>query len=212
MDEKDNIEVLSLNANGLPESIKLSHIHSWPLKTDVHCWWCIHSFDTTPCPMVHRVVDRNNTMQVSGIFCSWNCAKAYILKNKKSNVTPLLNQTRLIQKIYNETLSIKPAPSIHAYLKQFGGTMTIEEYRSKFITHICDSNKPKVKDNIKNINFIKVNEDQKAHYCYEKVFGFMNTNVADVVPEVQSEYKLKRSKPLKKKGSLEESMGLKVLT
>lgn len=69
-----------------------------------------------------------------GCFCSFNCAKAYILSNKHN--TMFENSQYLLLKMYNEMYNKKitkiiPAPSFRI-LKPFGGNTDIYDFRSNF--------------------------------------------------------------------------------
>jgi len=115
----------------------IKNIHSdldqeWPEKTDISCWWCCHQFTCCPCTMPTKYDPLRKRFEFSGIFCSWNCAKAYSLginDHSRFNRTPLI--TLLVQQMYGtvEAVSIKPSPPRQC-LKMFGGYMTIEQFRN----------------------------------------------------------------------------------
>ena len=115
----------------------IKNIHSdldqqWPEKTDISCWWCCHQFTNCPCTMPVKHDPRRNRFEFSGIFCSWNCAKAYSLginDHSRFTRTPLIGL--LVQQMYGtqESVSIKSAPPRQC-LKIFGGYMTIEQFRN----------------------------------------------------------------------------------
>jgi hypothetical protein len=95
------------------------------------CWWCVHSLPQKPC--IHlpiRYDDRLNRFTTIGNFCSWQCAKAYALDMntaQSGEVQSILALMRLRSLGHYEPLW--PAPK-RQFLKCFGGTMTIEEFRS----------------------------------------------------------------------------------
>jgi hypothetical protein len=102
-------------------------------KTDVHCWWCCHSFDTMPCLLPEKYYD--NKYYVFGCFCSYNCALAYnidIDDYKTNERTTLLNY--LYYEIYKLDTKLEIALP-RTSLKIFGGPLTIEEYRKILITN-----------------------------------------------------------------------------
>jgi hypothetical protein len=79
--------------------------------------------------------------ETDGVFCSFNCAMAYILDNKKSNRL-YDNSEMLLIKMYNDIMlsddkitenvfSIDPAPNWRL-LKEYGGSLSIEEFRNNF--------------------------------------------------------------------------------
>lgn len=207
IDELDNMDII-YNNNELPIKIKKCcsvQKGSWPLKTNIWCWWCMHSFDTVPCPVIRRYNNKTDTLHVEGMFCSWNCAKAYIIKNKKSHITAMGLQTLLYQKFQKKTSRIKASPPVYC-LKEFGGNIDIEEYRRKYATHTCKQEE--VKNNLSEVRIDQVNED--PDYSYNTVFGFVNTEDKQVEGHGHetANLKLKRSKPIKSKGTLQQTMGL----
>jgi hypothetical protein len=112
-------------------TIKNLHFDTLPEKTNICCWWCCHAFDECPCTLpVQR--GKNDTFDCIGIFCSWNCTKAYhyytVDYKKKNNSMDLIHS--LLQSVYgvNKSLSIKPAPPRQC-LDMFGGYMSISEFR-----------------------------------------------------------------------------------
>ena len=80
--------------------------------------------------------------KVTGNFCSPNCVKSYALNSKiyaKNSYLVGFMYRQLFGAYYN----IKPAPPIQC-LKEYGGKLTIEEYRKNFdnkkkyeLKHIC---------------------------------------------------------------------------
>jgi hypothetical protein len=102
-------------------------------KTDVHCWWCCHQFDTMPCMLPEKYYE--NKYYVFGCFCSYNCALAYNidLDDYKTNErVTLLNY--LYYEIYKSDIKLEIALP-RTSLKIFGGPLTIEEYRKILITN-----------------------------------------------------------------------------
>jgi hypothetical protein len=122
----------------------------WPEKTDIHCWWCCHKFDSCPCTMPTKYDPLRKRFTFTGIFCSWNCVKANNfemgdhLKYQRSELITLL-----IQQIYGITkaINIKPAPPRQC-LKMFGGYLSIDEFRNN------NSYVESYKINLLNYNFI----------------------------------------------------------
>ena len=106
----------------------------WPEKTDLHCWWCCHKFDTSPCTLPTNYDSYKKKYTFVGVFCSWNCTKSYnIEKNdyKKAERSGLI--TLLVKQLYgmSESILIKSAPPRQC-LKMFGGYMDISEFRDNF--------------------------------------------------------------------------------
>jgi hypothetical protein len=122
---------------------------SWPETSDIHCWWCCHKFTCCPCTLPTKYDQLRKRFTFTGIFCSWNCVKAYNfekgdhLKYQRSELITLL-----IKQMYGITksLGIKPAPPRQC-LKIFGGYLTIDEFRNG------NSNVESYKINLLNYNY-----------------------------------------------------------
>lgn len=132
-------------------------IQTWPLTTDIHCLWCCHSFSTVPIPLPMSRHEFDCTYyRCRGLFCSFNCAKAYAFSLRDSQVgnrcTYLFEllyhmcyygvvsrvemQRRTIENTYSlwgGHVGIKPAPD-RTLLNTFGGSLSIDQYRTGFLT------------------------------------------------------------------------------
>lgn len=103
---------------------------NWPVDSDICCWWCCHPFSTVPIPAVKGYDDRRDSFALQGVFCSWSCAKAYLMDSGSrdwSRNTMYLCQLR--RRVEGKLMPITPAPN-RFFLKMFGGTMSIEEFRA----------------------------------------------------------------------------------
>ena len=95
------------------------------------CWWCVHDLPQRPC--IHLPIkydDKLNRFTTIGNFCSWQCAKAYALDTisaKSGEVQSFLAMMRL--RAFGKYVPLWPAPK-RQFLKCFGGTMSIEEFRA----------------------------------------------------------------------------------
>ena len=72
--------------------------------------------------------------ETDGIFCSFQCCLAFILDNKHNRMYDMSEM--LLTKIYNKinntkAITITPAPS-WKILKEYGGHLSIEKFRSNF--------------------------------------------------------------------------------
>jgi len=117
----------------------------WPLKTDILCFNCCHSFDGVPVPLPTIYDKKRKIYFCHGNFCSWQCSKAYNINemptagqgNRNMNISLLSRQMWSNYKSEKSTgntvysIPIDPAPR-RSELKVFGGTKTIEEYRRGF--------------------------------------------------------------------------------
>lgn len=98
---------------------------SWPSRSPFACWWCRHTFETYP--KVAPVWIRGDEVEVIGNFCTWNCSKAYCMKEFRR--LDLFNTFyhKLFQAHANEVVA---APSFLT-IDTFGGPMTIQSFRSR---------------------------------------------------------------------------------
>ena len=101
----------------------------WPSKTNIHCWWCCHQFDTVPIAAPFKCDDIINKFYVRGNFCSFNCITAYCRNEKNCN---FLEIKIMIQNMarHLKVINTKSAPPREA-LKIFGGYLDIEEFRNR---------------------------------------------------------------------------------
>lgn len=95
------------------------------------CYWCVHSLPQLPC--IHLPVRYNEKTKVFGTignFCSWACAKAYAIDMGTSRAGEIQSFLALMRKhAFGKSVNLWPAPKREA-LACFGGTMTIEEFRT----------------------------------------------------------------------------------
>jgi hypothetical protein len=99
-------------------------------KTDISCWWCCHNFECVPWGIPQKYVENN--FELYGVFCSANCALAYLLDMDRDEdylweKVALLNL--LHYKVYGKYENIIPSPNKIA-LQKFGGSMTLEEFHN----------------------------------------------------------------------------------
>lgn len=152
------------------------------------CWWCRYSFES-PQVCLPETIFRNK-IKSFGVFCSYNCALSYNINLNDENISKrssLLNY--LYKKTYNKNVEIIKAPD-WKILQDYGGPISIDEYRKNFILNSFEYNyiKPPFISRIYQIE--KINKNKKKPKKNDLV--------------------LKRSKPLNtSKYSLESTMGLK---
>lgn len=182
--------------------------NNWPKKTDIHCWWCCHSFNTVPVAIPTKYC--NDSFTVYGCFCSYNCAMAYIFNTYNLNTWEQYSLLKLMYyKTTNLNTDIKCAPK-KEILTKFGGTVDINSFRKSFtlynlsyryitppmtsiISHIIEDSS---NNNLQSLNQINENNFQSK----------INTQ-----SPLTTQYKLKRVKSLiNTKNSLEVTMGLKI--
>lgn len=99
-------------------------------STDICCWWDSESFSTTPCAI--PLSRDKDGYQMHGVFCSHNCACAYLfnepeVKDKIWSSYSLLNT--ICKRIYGSDFKkVQMAPPRQA-LKKFGGHLGIQAFR-----------------------------------------------------------------------------------
>ena len=106
----------------------------WLCKSNVHCLWCCHQFDTVPIAIPKKICD--DTFHLFGYFCSFNCSASYIFETSvlASNKWEYYSLLCLLQKKITGDKSYKKinfAPPREC-LKIFGGFLSIEEFREQF--------------------------------------------------------------------------------
>jgi len=176
----------------------------WPTHTDIHCFWCCYPFSNIPwgIPLKYD----NDIFNLYGIFCSPNCATSYLFKvyedkNYVWESYALLNL--LCYKIYGEHKNIYPAPS-KMCLENFGGRMTIDEYRLNNIE----------KESLYAIKFpptisiIPVMEEinMKKLQIQSKYIPVDKSRIM----KANQELRLKRSKPINNKNTLDSCMNITI--
>lgn len=165
----------------------------WPKATNYHCYWCCHSFKTIPCfiPLSYK----NNSYQVFGNFCSFNCALSF---NYYSNDVNYGERASFIQDLYykiygfdSPKLTFAPAKEV---LEMFGGSVSIEEYRESF-TNIND-----YKISLPNIVFIipQLMEEKRMNLYKKPVVDLPKTPIKPIT-KVNSANSLVASMGIQKK-------------
>jgi hypothetical protein len=110
-------------SNTANTSHRLEDAISWPSRSHFACWWCKHTFETYPKVVPISIV--GDRIEVVGNFCTWNCGKAYCLK--EFHRLDMFNT--FYYKIFGHSANeIVPSPS-YLSLDTFGGPVTIEQYR-----------------------------------------------------------------------------------
>lgn len=112
-----------------------------PKQTNLHCHWCRSPFKTSPigCP----IKCKDDAYLVDGIFCSFNCCKAFIDDQKHNSIYKYSNHIldMMYYSIYNEYIDIKKAPN-WKILTDYGGNKSIDQFRESFnsIEYINNNN------------------------------------------------------------------------
>lgn len=167
-----------------------------PSETSVACFWCCEGFSGRPCIIPSQVLDE--VWQVYGNFCCPQCAMAYLISEMLDTHTRW-ERIALLNRLYSTFMQgrIYPAPARES-MKRFGGTITIEEFRS-----ICDTQRIRVDVHMPPMVSILASIDTKPIDFYETPLctTYSSTIHKPVVSDEPKTLKLRRSKPLKDKES-----------
>ena len=125
--------------------------------TDICCYHCRHNFNSQPLSIPIKYYPKENKFDSDGVFCSFNCMLAYVHEHNSFIYKDSGCHIKLLYKmIYgpNNYTKIIPAPS-WKMLKNYCGTLTIEEFRKTFDSISFDNN-PRILKNDKkeNLNLI----------------------------------------------------------
>ena len=171
-----------------------------------YCWWCTHAFNHEPHSMPIRV-DKKQTYETVGQFCSPECCAAYIFDSKNKYSDPwkqyeMLHQMILAADQYSD-VHIKLAPPRET-LQRFGGPYSIVEYR-KIVSdyrkdvHLCTS---PIRPVQRNYEEISVDFTVKKH-------KFLPIDTSRV-KRAETELSLKRKKKKNTDNTLETFMRLRI--
>jgi len=174
-----------------------------PEKTDVACFWCVHTFEHQPRIIPEREV--NGVYNVYGNFCSPECGVAYLLKE---GLDPHVRWERmaLLHRIYDAQGigQIFPAPAREC-LTVFGGPMNIDVFRATL-----QSKKVRVDLHMPPMVSILGSIDTKPIDFFDSASKNSGTCI---LPQrsVEEGLRLKRNKPLKdKESTLDTVMNIKI--
>ena len=169
------------------------------------CWWCCHPFEGDPLHLPHKYDDLRKRFETMGNFCSWECMKTFNMDHNKTRCGIIAGNIVLLHKaMYGRVGFIKCAPSRFA-LKEFGGTLTIEEFReiSKSKTSRVIVNMPDELFKLQDVTIKKEVTEPSRNITDEK---FQEITHAVTTGDT---LKLKRTKPLKRDdNNLEKTLGI----
>jgi len=176
-------------------------VYNFEFNDNTKCWWCKHNFNSPRLSLPEQY--HNNTFYCTGNFCSWECMKAY---NIDLNDSFIWKRESLINLMYYFTYNlykeIKPASS-WLILKDFGGNLSINEFRKTF--------------EIVNNDFLVlhpplISRQMQIEESYKKpsMSGVIVNKLDKLLFESNNNLTLKRNKPIETTQiNLEKSMGLK---
>ena len=101
------------------------------------CWWCTLVIDgeSLGCP-IGASCEASATYSTDGVFCSFNCVKAYINEKERTDVM-YKNSHVLLAHMFCEMkgciqpVTVTPSPE-KSLLAEYGGHMTEDQYRHCF--------------------------------------------------------------------------------
>lgn len=116
-----------------PISIKKSVVLYNKDNCKAKCFNCHYLFENSPFYLPFDYCQELDRYKVYGNFCSPNCVKSYCINSKHfQNKLHIVGQ--FYRKLFGAKFRIKPAPS-YLTLKDYGGQLTIEEFRESFYTN-----------------------------------------------------------------------------
>jgi hypothetical protein len=150
--------------------------------------------------MPYKHDEKRDTFRTSGTFCSWSCMKTYALDTYGINRGSIIcgNMIMMRKKLFGKLGSIRPAPK-RFRLTQFGGDLTIEQFRENLLV---DDETPNdiLTESVPNIVVPTVSNTNKM-YEIKSASG------------KNEPLRLKREKPLKRdQNNLESVLGLVIKT
>lgn len=196
-------------------SATASEGEAWPKATHVHCHWCCHTFDGIPIPLPTAHDDRTDVFKVTGVFCSWSCAKAYNIYSSASNWG---ERSELLYLLYKRTVPPGernpggiPVALPRTHLKMFGGKLDIDEFRAMSGSAMCERS-IFAKIDCAKVGFMDPSATQSGPAAPLPPQAPLKPLTFENLPAGKNEtLKLRRSKPLPTKTSniLEKVLGLK---
>ena len=92
------------------------------------CWWCCHPFEWESIHWPYEYMNRSNTYNTIGHFCSWSCMKSYAIDKRKLETCEYITLMR--KRLEGRIQPTVPAPRKEV-LEMFGGTVKIEDFRRR---------------------------------------------------------------------------------
>jgi hypothetical protein len=203
--KEPEIDYYTLKSTLLVQFKDSSDIKQIPSQSDSACFWCCHSF--THRPVVLPIRDTGEYLEVSGNYCSPECAVAYLFDMRQDSHTRW-EQLALLYRVYGEACqgTIHPAPP-RTSLRLFGGSLSIEEYRT-----LIQSHKVRVDVHLPPMVSILSTMDTKPIDFYDaSLTKNVNETVKERLQKAEEVLRLRRTKPLKAwESTLDACINLKI--
>jgi hypothetical protein len=200
-EDPDSTESLKSSAKYLiNNTFNKIQTYSLNFKKHTKCWWCRHSFTSPPVELPEDYY--NETFYCIGHFCSYNCMKSYNLDINDSLTSKRESLMNLMYYLtYKKYPEIINAPNWMT-LEDYGGTLTIEEFRKN---SIINSKEYVVLHPPLISRQMQIEESYKMNKLKQVPIDKLNR----MYSEMDSEYTIKRSKPVQTNQlNLETTMGL----
>ena len=223
-------KTIKSNTNNYSEILlkEFSNINEWPEQTNISCWWCCHSFDSIPCSIPEKQLDK--TFIVYGIFCSPECCSSYLFNDSSNNTTnkDISKKYSLLNLMYKDIYMGSNIEQSYPRetLKKFGGPLTIEEFRNnnnldktyKIVMPNINIITPKLEllDNIKSYSSNKfiINNNSNKNTVNKTIYkqeSKQDSKISKSLSNNDNTLVLKRSTPFRKyNNTLEKCMNLKI--
>ena len=201
----NEIDYYSIKSNLLLQFNNYNDRKTIPDKSDAACFWCCHTFTNRPVVLPTR--DTGEYLQVTGNFCSPECAVSYLFDIRQDYHTRW-EQLALLNRVYSEACQgkINPAPARNV-LKLFGENLSIQEYRGLIRSH-----KVRVDIHLPPMVSILATMDTKPIDFYDTSLtkGITET-VNERLQKAEEVLRLRRTKPLKAwESTLDACINLKI--
>ena len=117
-------------------------LDQWPRQTNLMCWHCANNVRAVPVFSPKHIdakrVQNGETayvISVEGIFCTFNCAQAYLDTTYAGDLSYYLNRTNMLLLLYTifngrQIAYIRASPPRFRMI-QYGGALTILEYEKE---------------------------------------------------------------------------------
>lgn len=159
------------------------------------CWHCCHEIEGESLQMPYKYDERRRKFYLSGHFCSWSCMKTWAIDRYGITRGGIIvsNIVCMRKQLFDQIGSIPCAPNRYK-LKEFGGDLTIEEFRE---------------DSVRDSGTKKHVDSAPMRTVLLDAPPTDTTTAAPTTQEKAGDLKLKRNKPLvRSHTSLESALGL----
>jgi len=98
--------------------------------TEPWCWYCCHPFGGVVIHAPYKYDQNRRHFYTTGQFCSWECAKGYLLDDRGPHAGERQSLLALMRMHSMKRYVPTKAPPKRTALNVFGGPLTIEQFRS----------------------------------------------------------------------------------